>query len=66
MNERNLSQRLSTSIIDTLRARGHIAVARGGAAALARELEDRLVEDIDAVAVRLDPMRTTDLEVTVT
>jgi hypothetical protein len=64
VNERNLSFRLSTGIVDVLKARGHIAVAKGGAAALARELEDRMVDDIDAVAARLDPWRGADLEVT--
>ncbi|WP_437603651.1 hypothetical protein [Sorangium sp. So ce590] len=66
MNERNLSRRLSTSIVDALKAHGHILVARGGATALARELEDKMSADIAAIAPRLDPYALVDGEVTTT
>ncbi|EYF05523.1 hypothetical protein [Chondromyces apiculatus] len=64
MNERSLPQRLSTSIVDALRARGHIAVVRGGAAALARVLEEHLDGDIDAIVTTLEPSQGIDGEVT--
>ncbi|WP_437728915.1 hypothetical protein [Sorangium sp. So ce861] len=66
MNERNLSRRLSTSIVDALKAHGHILVARGGATALARELEDKMAADIAAIAPRLEPWALVDGEVTTT
>ncbi|XXY49761.1 hypothetical protein WME91_01225 [Sorangium sp. So ce269] len=66
MNERNLSRRLSTSIVDALKAHGHILVARGGATALARELEDRMATVITAIAPRLEPWAIVDGEVTST
>ncbi|WP_438011443.1 hypothetical protein WME89_24050 [Sorangium sp. So ce321] len=66
MNERNLSRRLSTSIVDALKAHGHILVARGGATALARELEDRMAAVITAIAPRLEPWAIVDGEVTST
>ncbi|AUX23094.1 uncharacterized protein SOCEGT47_036130 [Sorangium cellulosum] len=66
MNERNLSRRLSTSIVDALKAHGHILVARGGANALARELEEKMSEDIAAIAPRLEPWALVDGEVTTT
>ncbi|MGK4004669.1 hypothetical protein WMF31_18695 [Sorangium sp. So ce1036] len=66
MNERNLSRRLSTSIVDALKAHGHILVARGGASALARELEEKMSEDIAAIAPRLEPWALVDGEVTTT
>ncbi|WP_437820746.1 hypothetical protein [Sorangium sp. So ce1078] len=66
MNERNLSRRLSTSIVDALKAHGHILVARGGATALARELEDKMAADIATIAPRLEPWALVDGEVTTT
>jgi hypothetical protein len=66
VSERNLSRRLSTDIVDAFKARGHIAVTKGGAAALARELEDQMVDDIETVAPRLDPWAAVDAELTIT
>ena len=66
VSETNLSRRLSTSIVDAFKARGHIAVTKGGAAALARELEEQMADDIETVAPRLDPWASVDAEVTVT
>ncbi|WP_437987231.1 hypothetical protein [Sorangium sp. So ce117] len=66
MNERNLSRRLSTSIVDALKAHGHILVARGGATALARELEDKMAADIAAITPRLEPWVLVDGEPTTT
>ncbi|WP_437291665.1 hypothetical protein [Sorangium sp. So ce406] len=66
MNERNLSRRLSTSIVDALKAHGHILVARGGATALARELEEKMSGVIAAIAPRLEPYAIVDGEVTST
>jgi hypothetical protein len=66
VSERNLSRRLSTSIVDALKAHGHILVARGGATALARELEDKMSDDIETIAPRLEPWGLVDGEVTTT
>ncbi|WP_437786351.1 hypothetical protein [Sorangium sp. So ce1097] len=66
MNERNLSRRLSTSIVDALKAHGHILVARGGATALARELEEKMAEVIEAITPRLEPWAVVEGEVTST
>ncbi|WP_437738062.1 hypothetical protein [Sorangium sp. So ce1335] len=66
MNERNLSRRLSTSIVDALKAHGHILVARGGATALARELEEKMSGVIAAITPRLEPYAIVEGEVTST
>jgi hypothetical protein len=66
VSEQNLSRQLSTSIVDALKLRGHIVVTRGGAAALARELEDKMADDIETIAPRLDPWAMVDGEVTST
>ena len=49
MNERNLSRRLSTSVVDALKAHGHILVVKGGAAALARELDELMAGPTAAI-----------------
>ncbi|HVY48382.1 MAG TPA: hypothetical protein VHB21_20985 [Minicystis sp.] len=53
MNERELGRRLSASLVDTLKAQGHILVVKGGAQALARELEDLITPTLASVAPRL-------------
>lgn len=55
MNERTLSRGLSTSVVDTLKAHGHILVVRGGAASLARELDETIAPAIASVAPRVRP-----------
>ena len=55
MNERNLSRRLAASVVDTLKARGHILVVKGGATALARELDELMTPEITTIATRLKP-----------
>ncbi|WP_437961013.1 hypothetical protein WME76_16200 [Sorangium sp. So ce119] len=49
-----------------MKAHGHILVARGGATALARELEERMSGVIAAIAPRLEPYAIVDGEVTST
>lgn len=60
MNERTLSRGLSTSVVDALKAHGHILVVRGGAASLARELDETIAPALALVAPRvksrLEPM----------
>ncbi len=53
MNERELSRRLSTSVVDTLKAQGHVLVVKGGAQALARELEELMTPTLSGVVPRL-------------
>jgi hypothetical protein len=55
VNERNLSRRLSTSVVDALKAHGHILVVKGGATALARELDDLMEPEVATIAPRLRP-----------
>lgn len=55
MNERNLSRRLSTSVVEALKSQGHILVVKGGAVALARELEDLMVPRLSGIGPRLRP-----------
>jgi hypothetical protein len=55
VNERNLSRRLSTSVVDALKAHGHILVVKGGAAALARELDELIGPDLALVEQRMEP-----------
>ncbi len=55
MNERNLSRRLSASVVEALKAHGHILVVKGGATALARELDDLMAPEIVTIAPRLQP-----------
>jgi hypothetical protein len=56
VNERNLSRRLSTSVVDALKAHGHILVVKGGAAALARELDELMAPEIAIIAPRIRPV----------
>src|SRR5262249_40736844 len=55
VNERNLSRKLSTSVVDALKAHGHILVVKGGATALARELDELMTPEIAAITPRLAP-----------
>ena len=56
MNERNLSRRLSSSVVEALKAHGHILVVKGGATALARELDDLMAPEIVTIEPRLKPV----------
>lgn len=53
MNERELSRRLSSSVVETLKAQGHILVVKGGAQALARELDELMASTLALIAPRL-------------
>ena len=55
MNERNLSRRLSSSVVEALKAHGHILVVKGGATALARELDDLMAPEIVTIEPRIQP-----------
>ena len=55
MNERNLSRRLSASVVDALKTHGHILVVKGGATALARELDELMAPEIELIEPRLQP-----------
>ncbi|APR76379.1 Cytoplasmic axial filament protein CafA and Ribonuclease G [Minicystis rosea] len=55
MNERNLSRGLSTSVVDALKAHGHILVVKGGAAALARELDEIIAPALAVIEPHIEP-----------
>lgn len=55
MNAQNLSRQLSTSVVDALKAHGHILVVKGGAAALARELDELMAPTIAVVGPQVEP-----------
>jgi hypothetical protein len=55
VNERNLSRRLSASVVDALKTHGHILVVKGGATALARELDDLMAPEVTLIAPRIQP-----------
>jgi hypothetical protein len=54
VNERNLSRRLSTSVVEALKSHGHILVVKGGAVALARELEELMAPQLARIAPRIE------------
>ncbi|MCC6556160.1 MAG: hypothetical protein IT372_24635 [Polyangiaceae bacterium] len=66
MSARDLTRRLSVRIVDALRNEGRILVVKGGAAALAREIEARMVGAIEAAIVGIQPRTHIDGEVTST
>jgi hypothetical protein len=66
VNERNLSRSLSTSIVDALKSQGHILVVKGGATALARELEELMMPGIATIAPRIQPFMVVGGEITST
>ncbi len=66
MNERNLCRALSTSIVDALKSQGHILVVKGGATALAREIEELMIPGIAKIAPRVEPFAVIGGEVTST
>lgn len=66
MNERNLSRALSTTIVDALKSQGHILVVKGGATALARELEELMLPGIAKIAPGIQPFAVIGGEVTST
>jgi hypothetical protein len=66
VNERNLSRTLSTNIVDALKAQGHILVVKGGALALARELEDLMSPRIAEILPGIQPVSLVGGEVTST
>jgi hypothetical protein len=55
VNERSLSRKLSTSVVDALKAHGHILVVKGGATALARELDELMTPEVATIEPRLQP-----------
>ncbi len=57
---------LSTSVVDALKAQGHILVVKGGATALARELEELMAPRLLRIAPRIEPLAIVGGEVTST
>lgn len=57
---------LSMSVVDALKAQGHILVVKGGATALARELEELMAPRLARIVPRIEPMATVGGEVTST
>jgi hypothetical protein len=55
VNERNLSRGISTSVVDALKAHGHILVVKGGAAALEREMAEIMAPALALIEPRLAP-----------
>jgi hypothetical protein len=66
VNERNLSRTLSMSVVDALKAQGHILVVKGGATALARELEELMAPRLVRIVPRIEPLAIIGGEVTST
>jgi hypothetical protein len=66
VSERNLSRRLATSIVDALKAHGHILVVKGGSTPLARELDEQMASQLDAIVARIVPREAVGGEVTST
>jgi hypothetical protein len=66
VNERNLKRTLSTSVVDALKAQGHILVVKGGATALARELEDLMAPLLAKITPKIEPVLMVGGEVTST
>ena len=57
---------LSMSVIDALKAQGHILVVKGGATALARELEEIMAPRLLRIVPRIEPLATVGGDVTST
>ncbi len=55
MNERTLSRRLATGVVEALKSHGHILVVKGGTAALARELDELMAPALAIIEPRLGP-----------
>ena len=55
VNERTLSRRLATGVVEALKSHGHILVVKGGTAALARELDELMSPSLLIVEPRLGP-----------
>lgn len=50
MSERSLSRRVAASVVDALKAQGHILVVKGGTEALVRELDTLMAEQLARVS----------------
>jgi hypothetical protein len=57
---------LSMSVVDALKAQGHILVVKGGATALARELEELMAPRLLRIVPRIEPLAIVGGEVTST
>lgn len=57
---------LSMSVVDALKAQGHILVVKGGATALGRELEELMAPRLLRIVPRIEPLATVGGEVTST
>jgi hypothetical protein len=55
VNERTLSRRLATGVVEALKSHGHILVVKGGTAALARELDELMTPSLTIIEPRLGP-----------
>lgn len=56
VNARSSSRRLATTIVDALKARGHVLVVKGGATALTRELDELMAEPLAKIEPMLMPI----------
>jgi hypothetical protein len=57
---------MATSIVDALKAQGHILVVKGGSTPLVRELDERMSSHLDAIVSRIVPRGAVGGEVTST
>jgi hypothetical protein len=57
---------LATSIVDALKAQGHILVVKGGSTPLIRELDEEMASHLDAIVARIVPRDAVGGEVTST
>jgi hypothetical protein len=57
---------LATSIVDALKAQGHILVVKGGSTLLLRELDEEMAGHLDAIVARIVPREAVGGEVTST
>jgi len=55
VSERNLSRRVAASVVEALKANGHILVVKGGSEALVRELDALMAEQLTQVSPGVTP-----------
>lgn len=57
---------MASGIVDTLKARGHILIVKGGTSSLAREIEEQVAETLASIIPRIVPRSEVEGEVTST
>lgn len=57
---------MASGIVDTLKARGHILIAKGGTTSLAREIEEQMADTLASIIPRIVPRSEVGGEVTST